>query len=91
MNATAPTLFDGPLLEAADHARLSGQLALVKALMADGQWRTLAEIAAVVKGSEAGTSSRLRDLRKARFGGHTVERQRVAGGLWQYRVLGGSN
>lgn len=86
MTTEAPTLFDGPALEAADHARLSGQLALVKALMADGQWRTLKEIADAVKGSEAGVSARLRDLRKIRFGNHNVERQRVAGGLWQYRV-----
>jgi len=51
-------------------------------------WRTLTEIARVCGGSEAGVSARLRDLRKTRWGAHTVERRRHpdADGLWLYRV-----
>lgn len=63
------------------------QLARVRALMEDGQWRTLRQIAeAVFPASEAGVSARLRDLRKD---GLKVERERVAPGrsLWRYRVL----
>ena len=41
----------------------------------------------MVGGSEAGISARLRDLRKPRFGGYTVERRRVDGGLFEYRIL----
>lgn len=73
-----------------DGERLTGQFARVRALMADGRWRTLAEIAEAAGGSEAGVSARLRDLRKERFGGHTVERRRrgePSAGLWEYRLL----
>ena len=74
----SPTL-DGP--------RLTSQLEAVKALMLDGRWRSLPYIAGYARGSEAGISARLRDLRKAKFGGYQVERRRVAGGLYEYRVL----
>jgi hypothetical protein len=60
----------------------------VRALMGDGKRRTLSEITAVVGGSEAGVSARLRDLRKPRFGSASVRRARRAGhdGLWEYWV-----
>jgi hypothetical protein len=80
--------------EAKDGPRLGRQLSLVYSLMQDGEWRTLREIASelyqnIGHVSEAGVSARLRDLRKDKFGGHTVERRRVDGcnGLWQYRVI----
>lgn len=72
-----------------DGARLFGQLREVFTLMCDGQWRTIEQIALVVNGTEAGISARLRDLRKKRYGGHTVERQYVGKGLWRYRLLVG--
>lgn len=75
--------------ESRDGARLFGQLREVFALMSDGQWRTIEQIALVVSGTEAGISARLRDLRKQRYGAHTVERRHVSKGLWQYRVLVG--
>lgn len=70
-----------------DHRRLSKQLEAVREIMGDGDWHTLKELAQKVQGSEAGVSARLRDCRKAKFGGHTVERQRVSGGLWKYRLV----
>lgn len=80
--------FDGETYDPArDEARLGSQLERVKALMADGAWRGLADIAAMTGGSEAAVSARLRDLRKARFGGFRVERRHVEGGRWVYRVL----
>lgn len=93
------SLFDGGTVNAAkDDARLSGQLKKVASLMADHEWRTLAEIHAIVGGSEAGISARLRDLRKPKFGSHFVERQRrqrgnngpaPKSGLWEYRLSSG--
>lgn len=84
------TLFDGRTFEPHhDAIRLSGQLARVRDLMSDQRWRTLAEIVDAVGGSEAGVSARLRDLRKSRFGGFTVDRRRrgaPSAGLWEYRV-----
>ena len=80
--------FDGKTYEPAlDHARLTSQLDRVRELMRDGQWRTLHDILVAVDGaSEAAISARLRDLRKAKFGLFHVERRRVAGGLFEYRV-----
>lgn len=80
--------FDGDTFDPAlDGERLGTQLGRVQALMSDGNWRTLAEIGAVVPGSEAALSARLRDLRKPRFGEYVVERRRVIDGLFEYRVL----
>ncbi|MBP6479826.1 MAG: hypothetical protein KA310_03170 [Pseudomonadales bacterium] len=97
MTPDQTNLFDGGTFEhKKDGARLRGQLLKVRELMRDGQWRTLGEIRAVVGGSEAGVSARLRDLRKEKFGARLVERRRrgaagLAGdpksGLWEYRVL----
>jgi len=79
---------DGPDLTPADQLRLGTQLVRVQTLMGDGRWRTLAQIAATVGGSEAGVSARLRDLRKDKFGAHCVERHRThSGGLWHYRLV----
>lgn len=82
-------VFDGETFVAArDGARLAGLLARVRDLMRDGEWRSLATIAAASGGSEASVSARLRDLRKDRFGGHTVERRYVGRGLFEYRIVG---
>ena len=79
--------FDGATFSAAlDSDRLTSQLAKVYGLMRDGRWRTLGDIRGIVGGSEAGVSARLRDLRKKRFGGFTVERQRCPDSLWEYRM-----
>ena len=81
--------FDGPDLTAQDTERLSSQLLRVERLMRDGEWRSLAQIALEVGGSEAGVSARLRDLRKPRFGGWRVERRKVycESGWFEYRLL----
>lgn len=71
-----------------DKLRLTGQLRAVAEVLADQQWHTLRELADRCGGSEAGVSARLRDLRKERFGGFEVERERVAEtGLWRYRLV----
>jgi hypothetical protein len=80
--------FDGPAYEPSlDLERLANQQERLKSLMLDGQWRTLGEIAAKIHAPESSVSAQLRHLRKPRFGGYSVERRRVDGGLWQYRVL----
>jgi len=84
---TMALTFDGKTFNhAKDGHRLSTQFELVRDLMLDGEWRTLREIVNIVGGSEASISARLRDLRKERFGSHTVERRRVDGGLHEYRL-----
>lgn len=82
-----PLRFDGETYEEGrDGKRLSRQLLAVRSLMADGEWRTLGEIAARVGCSEASASARLRDLRKTKFGAMTVDRSSRGRGLFAYRV-----
>jgi len=70
-----------------DYARLGAQARRVLTFMADGQWHTLAEIAAATHDPEASISARLRDLRKPEFGGYEVEDDRTGdGGLHRYRL-----
>lgn len=69
-----------------DRDRLAAQLGAVKSLMADGKWRSLDEIAGIVNAPPASVSARLRDLRKAKFGGLAVKRQYLRDGVWQYRI-----
>ena len=54
--------------------------------MSDGQWHTLAKISEITKDPEASVSARLRDLRKKKFGGFIVDRQRLDSGLYRYRI-----
>ena len=73
-----------------DHDRLKAQLTRVWAVMKDGEWRTLYEIAAITFDSVQSISARLRDFRKERFGGHTVNRRRRGPekrGLFEYQLI----
>lgn len=87
--------FDGATYEPeVDSDRLGSQLHAVYRVMADGHWRTLHQIQHALRervspdrDSEAGISARLRDLRKAKWGGHRVDRRRIAGGLFEYRLV----
>lgn len=88
MLATMELDFDGKTYDPEqDRKRLTGQLERVHRIMMDSEWRNLRELADAAGGSEASVSARLRDLRKERFGGMTVERRRVSGGLFEYRLL----
>lgn len=70
-----------------DKVRLNEQQLRVFEAMQDGAWRTLGEISEATGDPEASVSARLRDLRKPKFGGFTVERRYVGQGLWAYRLL----
>lgn len=82
-----PLRFPGPDLTAADNARLSNQFHRVFEFMKSGEWHTLKEIATATGTPEASASAQLRHARKARFGGHRLEREHVGGGLYKYRLL----
>ena len=89
-----PMTFDGDTYDPPrDEVRLTGQALRVWNVMKDGLWRSLWDIAgdsyraSDKSDSEAAISARLRDFRKARFGGHTVERRYVQKGLHQYRLI----
>jgi len=81
--------FDGRTYEPKhDQKRLSGQLGRVFHLMKAGDWWTLETLAQHCGGTAASISARIRDLRKERFGTHTVERRRRTEGTHEYRILG---
>lgn len=68
--------FDGKTYDPQfDKERLTSQIRKVFDLMQDAKWRTLVEIERKIKQPQASISARLRDLRKERFGGHTVNRR----------------
>jgi|ETNvirenome_6_85_1030632.scaffolds.fasta_scaffold275130_2 hypothetical protein len=82
--------FDGTTFdERLDGVRLRKQWERVRDAMADGQWRTVQEIMLLAEvESDASVTARIRDLRKARFGGYDVDRKRSENhdGLWVYRL-----
>lgn len=92
----APVREQPPRLTApppAEERQIVGMTAAVVAVMKDGQWRTLEQLQHDMEdgGHRHGLpaiSARLRDLRKAEFGGHAVDRQKVDGcrGLFRYRL-----
>jgi len=75
-----------------DRRRLTSQLSRVLEIMSDNEWHTLPELSQLVNGTEASVSARIRDLRKAHNGSHTVERavdpvpENGSMGLWRYRI-----
>jgi hypothetical protein len=70
-----------------DTIRLNEQCQDVYNFMADNCWHTLREISERVRHPEASCSARLRDLRKPKFGGFTIEKRYIENGLWQYRMV----
>lgn len=80
--------FDGSTYDhERDGSRLAEQTRAVFSVMKDGQYRTLSALAQMTGAPEASVSARLRDLRKPRFGSHTVNRQYLGKGLFQYQLL----
>lgn len=69
-----------------DGDRLRKQFNDVWMLMADGRYRTLEQISRSTGHPEASVSARLRDFRKAKFGGHDVDLQYVGDGIWEYKL-----
>lgn len=73
-----------------DRERLNAQTQRVYDAVLCGRWMTLRELSEITGDPEASVSARLRDLRKPKFGGFVVERQRVGNvtnGLFQYRLI----
>lgn len=76
----------GVRLEESDHHRLGAQIQRVYSLMSDGGWRTVQEIARATGDPEPSVSAQLRNLRKPKHGGYTVERRRVEN-HYEFRVV----
>lgn len=76
---------------ALDRDRLGAQAQRVWNEMMDGEWHTLAGLAAATGDPEASVSARLRDFRKDGWGGHVVVAEReptlLGDGTWRYRLV----
>lgn len=83
--------FEGRTYDPAlDSDRLSTLLRRVYwALRTTDRWLTIRELCEAVGGSETGVSAKLRDLRKAKWGGHVIGSRRRTGqpGCWEYRLM----
>jgi hypothetical protein len=77
------------ILDTEDRERLARQRIKIWDLMRDGKARTLSEISQAVNAPEASVSARLRDFRKARYGGHTVNKVHLGHGLYSYWLIEG--
>ncbi len=69
-----------------DKVRLTSQLKRVYDVLSDGRWHTLHGISVRAEAPESSCSARLRDLRKDKFGLHTVDRKRGLNGLFYYKL-----
>jgi hypothetical protein len=82
--------FDGQNLDPRfDKYRLENQLGRVFALMKRGNWHTLQEISELTGDPQASVSSRLRDLRKEKFGQYVIKRRSRGPrqfGVFEYRL-----
>ena len=88
--------FDGSdIIPELDQKRLSRKLLDIYNVMKDSVWRTPDELTDILKMKDkrvnaSSTSANLRNLRKKRFGFHTVEKQRKgdqSSGLWEYKLI----
>ena len=91
---TEVPLFDGPNDpdDTGRNDRLQSQLVRVYRYMRNlnGALTTLPTVCDDLGLSAASLSARLRDLRKPRFGGFTIEREHIENGLYAYRLVPGS-
>jgi len=80
--------FDGEtIIPDEDNPRLGRQIERVFKAIKDGAWNSLASISKRTDSPESSVSARLRDLRKFKFGSHTIERKRHETGLHLYRLV----
>ena len=85
--------FGGDTVEPVDERRLNTQLYWVYEIMYDGKWRTIKDIGYIIRANhnvsvmQTSISARLRDFRKNKFGGHTVNRNNLGDGLFEYQLI----
>jgi len=85
--------FDGRTYDPGlDHSRLTSQLNAVREFMWDERWYTQFVIALATGVPLSTVGSRIRDLRKEKFGGFNVRSFRVpnGNGLWLYSLRHGA-
>ena len=80
--------FDGAdYVKERDYQRLAKNHYRLKELMKDCVYRTLKEISYFTEIPEASVSAGLRDFRKEKFGGHTLNKRYEGNGLYSYQLI----
>ena len=80
--------FDGSdYVHERDSHRLTGQLKRIYVELQSGEWFTLNQLADITGDPQASISAQLRNLRKERFGSHTIEKLHLSNGLYNYRLV----
>ena len=80
--------FDGAdYVKERDYQRLANNHFKLKELMKDSVYRTLGEISKFIDVPEASVSAGLRDFRKEKFGGHTLNKRYEGNGLYSYQLI----
>jgi len=69
-----------------DCIRLTGQLERVFECLSDGEYKTFDDIRVVTGDPVTSISAQIRNLRKDKFGGHTIDRMHCGNGLYKYRM-----
>lgn len=69
-----------------DNAKLGQQITDIFNLMRDGKFRTLQQIENETGHPPASISAQLRHLRKERFGSHTILKNYLGNGLYEYKL-----
>jgi hypothetical protein len=87
-----PLPFDGITYKPRDSIKFGTQLWGVLEVMSDGNWRTIPDLDKKLRligiyATHQGISARIRDLRKAKFGGRKIERREIRPRLYEYRLL----
>lgn len=71
----------------ADLRRATSRIAACLGIMADGQWRTVVQLARAVGCKESTAGAALRNLRQKRYGGMVVDRRNAGGRNFEFRVV----
>jgi len=78
-NKVGPDQFTGP--------KAKTRREIIFEIMSDGKWRTLKSIREQTIYLDSSISSQLRDFRKDKFGGHTLEKRHLGDMLWEYKLI----
>ena len=83
--------FDGSdVVKKLDNPRLEKGITRIFNYMKGERWLTLETISESTSIGESSVSAQLRNMRKDRFGGHTIEKRRKGertSGLWEYKLI----
>lgn len=90
LDFTKPVFDGSDIIDEKDTVRLTGQMKRIFKFMFDGRWHTLPEISEVTGDMTSSISAQLRNLRKSKFGSHTIEKQSKGdreNGLFKYQLI----